>query len=233
MFCWILWWVLWDLEGRTESLFIFFFFGVNKVLFNSFRISRTPRLTSCWAPWCRPCWKTSDCPLSGWETSVWVRFGLCPSCLLWWHDEYVTSVCSGNVLQPGAGALMARVAHFLRWVWHLWFLPTVCLRSSPLRPPFSGFPESVPVYTVNRQCSSGLQALFNVAGNAAALPLTQPPSFYLNDRILTRVCRSHQEQSHRPRPRLRVGLTLDPDGFFKNCSSKAESFKQTWRISFM
>ncbi|KAI2649017.1 3-ketoacyl-CoA thiolase B, peroxisomal [Labeo rohita] len=27
-----------------------------------------------------------------------------------------------------------------------------------------GFPESVPVYTVNRQCSSGLQALFNIAG---------------------------------------------------------------------
>ncbi|TKS68804.1 3-ketoacyl-CoA thiolase B, peroxisomal [Collichthys lucidus] len=45
------------------------------------------------------------------------------------------------VLQPGAGALMARVAHFL-----------------------SGFPETVPVYTVNRQCSSGLQALFNIAG---------------------------------------------------------------------
>ncbi|XP_075994257.1 3-ketoacyl-CoA thiolase, peroxisomal [Genypterus blacodes] len=50
-------------------------------------------------------------------------------------------VCVGNVLQPGAGALMARVSHFL-----------------------SGFPESVPVYTVNRQCSSGLQALFNIAG---------------------------------------------------------------------
>lgn len=50
-------------------------------------------------------------------------------------------VCVGNVLQPGAGALMARVAHFL-----------------------SGFPESVPVYTVNRQCSSGLQALLNIAG---------------------------------------------------------------------
>lgn len=50
-------------------------------------------------------------------------------------------VCVGNVLQPGAGALMARVAHFL-----------------------SGFPETVPVYTVNRQCSSGLQALLNVAG---------------------------------------------------------------------
>ncbi|MBN3303142.1 THIK protein, partial [Amia calva] len=50
-------------------------------------------------------------------------------------------VCVGNVLQPGAGALVARVAQFL-----------------------SGFPDSVPVYTVNRMCSSGLQALFNVAG---------------------------------------------------------------------
>ncbi|CAL8294146.1 unnamed protein product [Lota lota] len=50
-------------------------------------------------------------------------------------------VCVGNVLQPGAGALVARIAHFL-----------------------SDFPEAVPVYTVNRQCSSGLQALFNIAG---------------------------------------------------------------------
>ncbi|XP_061626143.1 3-ketoacyl-CoA thiolase, peroxisomal [Phyllopteryx taeniolatus] len=50
-------------------------------------------------------------------------------------------VCVGNVLQPGAGALVARVAHFL-----------------------SGFPDSVPVYTVNRQCSSGLQAVLNIAG---------------------------------------------------------------------
>ncbi|KAK0130579.1 3-ketoacyl-CoA thiolase A, peroxisomal [Merluccius polli] len=50
-------------------------------------------------------------------------------------------VCVGNVLQPGAGAVMARIAHFL-----------------------SEFPETVPVYTVNRQCSSGLQALFNIAG---------------------------------------------------------------------
>lgn len=50
-------------------------------------------------------------------------------------------VCVGNVLQPGAGALVARVAHF-----------------------FSGFPAEVPVFTVNRQCSSGLQALLNVAG---------------------------------------------------------------------
>ncbi|XP_069503785.1 3-ketoacyl-CoA thiolase, peroxisomal [Ambystoma mexicanum] len=50
-------------------------------------------------------------------------------------------VCVGNVLQPGAGALVARVAQFL-----------------------SGFPESVPVYCVNRQCSSGLQAVINIAG---------------------------------------------------------------------
>ncbi|KAM9769084.1 LOW QUALITY PROTEIN: 3-ketoacyl-CoA thiolase, peroxisomal [Menidia menidia] len=50
-------------------------------------------------------------------------------------------VCVGNVLQPGAGAVGARVAQFL-----------------------SGFPETVPVYTVNRQCSSGLQALLNIAG---------------------------------------------------------------------
>ncbi|GCC34967.1 hypothetical protein chiPu_0013444 [Chiloscyllium punctatum] len=50
-------------------------------------------------------------------------------------------ICVGNVLQPGAGALMARVAQFL-----------------------SGIPESVPVYCVNRQCSSGLQAFINIAG---------------------------------------------------------------------
>ncbi|NP_001187475.1 3-ketoacyl-CoA thiolase, peroxisomal [Ictalurus punctatus] len=50
-------------------------------------------------------------------------------------------VCVGNVLQPGAGAVMARIAQFI-----------------------SGFPETVPVYTVNRQCSSGLQALLNIAG---------------------------------------------------------------------
>ncbi|XP_034043894.1 3-ketoacyl-CoA thiolase, peroxisomal [Thalassophryne amazonica] len=55
--------------------------------------------------------------------------------------EQLGDVCVGNVLQPGAGCLMARVAHFL-----------------------SGFPETVPVYTVNRQCSSGLQALLNIAG---------------------------------------------------------------------
>ncbi|XP_052372196.1 3-ketoacyl-CoA thiolase, peroxisomal isoform X2 [Oncorhynchus keta] len=66
-------------------------------------------------------------------TAVLVDVGLSP--------ERLGDICVCNVLQPGAGALMARVAHFL-----------------------SEFPETVPVYTVNRMCSSGLQALFNVAG---------------------------------------------------------------------
>uniref|UniRef100_A0A672P1N1 acetyl-CoA C-acetyltransferase n=1 Tax=Sinocyclocheilus grahami TaxID=75366 RepID=A0A672P1N1_SINGR len=76
---------------------------------------------------------TPDELLSAVMSAVLKDVGLRPSLL--------GDVCVGNVLQPGAGALMARVAHFL-----------------------SGFPESVPVYTVNRQCSSGLQALFNIAG---------------------------------------------------------------------
>lgn len=50
-------------------------------------------------------------------------------------------ICVGNVLQPGAGAVVARIAQFL-----------------------SGIPESVPIYCVNRQCSSGLQAVINIAG---------------------------------------------------------------------
>ncbi|XP_041789137.1 3-ketoacyl-CoA thiolase, peroxisomal [Chelmon rostratus] len=76
---------------------------------------------------------TPDELLSAVMTAVLKDVGLPPNKL--------GDICVGNVLQPGAGALMARVAHFL-----------------------SGFPETVPVYTVNRQCSSGLQALFNIAG---------------------------------------------------------------------
>uniref|UniRef100_A0A8C9ZX61 Acetyl-CoA acyltransferase 1 n=1 Tax=Sander lucioperca TaxID=283035 RepID=A0A8C9ZX61_SANLU len=76
---------------------------------------------------------TPDELLSAVMTAVLTDVGLSP--------DKLGDVCVGNVLQPGAGALMARVAHFL-----------------------SGFPETVPVYTVNRQCSSGLQALFNIAG---------------------------------------------------------------------
>ncbi|XP_057700746.1 3-ketoacyl-CoA thiolase, peroxisomal isoform X3 [Corythoichthys intestinalis] len=61
--------------------------------------------------------------------------------LISWVTCASSIASTGNVLQPGAGAVMARVAQFL-----------------------SGFPESVPVYTVNRQCSSGLQAILNIAG---------------------------------------------------------------------
>jgi acetyl-CoA acyltransferase 1 len=51
----------------------------------------------------------------------------------------------GNVLAPGGFASQARMAMFL-----------------------AGFPDSVPVSTVNRQCSSGLQAFANVASNIRA-----------------------------------------------------------------
>ncbi|XP_038244151.1 3-ketoacyl-CoA thiolase, peroxisomal isoform X2 [Dermochelys coriacea] len=55
--------------------------------------------------------------------------------------EKVGDICVGNVLQPGAGAFTARVSQFL-----------------------SGIPETVPLSCVNRQCSSGLQAVINIAG---------------------------------------------------------------------
>ncbi|KAL1006249.1 hypothetical protein UPYG_G00069740 [Umbra pygmaea] len=76
---------------------------------------------------------TPDELLSSVMAAVLREVGLSP--------ERLGDICVGNVLQPGAGALMARVASFL-----------------------SGFPETVPIYTVNRMCSSGLQAVFNVAG---------------------------------------------------------------------
>ncbi|CAH2281944.1 3-ketoacyl- thiolase, peroxisomal [Pelobates cultripes] len=55
--------------------------------------------------------------------------------------DKIGDICVGNVLQPGAGALVARVAQFL-----------------------SGIPETVPNHTINRQCSSGLQAIIDIAG---------------------------------------------------------------------
>ncbi|PFH38405.1 putative acetyl-CoA acyltransferase B [Besnoitia besnoiti] len=51
----------------------------------------------------------------------------------------IQDVCIGNVLQPGAGALGTRIAMLL-----------------------GGLPASVPVSVVNRQCSSGLQAVANI-----------------------------------------------------------------------
>jgi acetyl-CoA acyltransferase 1 len=47
----------------------------------------------------------------------------------------------GNVLQPGGGAVLGRMAQFL-----------------------AGIPETVPLSAVNRQCSSGLQAVANIYG---------------------------------------------------------------------
>ncbi|XP_075068285.1 3-ketoacyl-CoA thiolase, peroxisomal [Mixophyes fleayi] len=55
--------------------------------------------------------------------------------------ELVGDICVGNVLQPGAGPLVARISQFL-----------------------SEIPETVPSSCVNRQCSSGLQAIINIAG---------------------------------------------------------------------
>ena len=48
-------------------------------------------------------------------------------------------VCVGNVLQAGGGAVTARMAQLM-----------------------AGMPYTVPISAVNRQCSSGLQALANV-----------------------------------------------------------------------
>lgn len=52
----------------------------------------------------------------------------------------VGDVVVGNVLQPGAGANMARMAQLA-----------------------AGIPHSVPLHVLNRQCSSGLQAVASVA----------------------------------------------------------------------
>jgi len=57
----------------------------------------------------------------------------------------IADIVVGNVLAPGGFATQARMAQFL-----------------------AGFPESVPIATVNRQCSSGLQAFVNVAANIRA-----------------------------------------------------------------
>ncbi|XP_055899930.1 3-ketoacyl-CoA thiolase A, peroxisomal [Biomphalaria glabrata] len=53
----------------------------------------------------------------------------------------IGDICVGNVSDPSA-ALSARLAQF-----------------------YSGIPPEVPIYTTNRQCSSGLVAVLNLAGN--------------------------------------------------------------------
>jgi len=54
--------------------------------------------------------------------------------------KLIQDIVVGNVLPPGGGAVQARMAQFL-----------------------AGLPEEVPVVTINRQCSSGLQAIANIA----------------------------------------------------------------------
>lgn len=57
------------------------------------------------------------------------------------RPENVGDICVGNVLQPGGGAIMARMAQLS-----------------------AGLPYSVPLSSTNRQCASGLQAIMNIAG---------------------------------------------------------------------
>jgi acetyl-CoA acyltransferase 1 len=47
--------------------------------------------------------------------------------------KLVQEICIGNVLQPGAGSTSSRMAQFL-----------------------AGIPDSVPLFAVDRLCSSGL-----------------------------------------------------------------------------
>lgn len=54
--------------------------------------------------------------------------------------KLIDDVCIGNVLQPGAGAHTARMSMFL-----------------------AGLPDTASLQAVNRQCSSGLQAVMNIA----------------------------------------------------------------------
>jgi acetyl-CoA acyltransferase 1 len=59
--------------------------------------------------------------------------------------KLVGDVVIGNVLQPGSGAGMARMAQLI-----------------------AGLPHTVPLHVVNRQCSSGLQAIADVAASIKA-----------------------------------------------------------------
>lgn len=56
------------------------------------------------------------------------------------NPKFVDDVCIGSVLQTGAGANQARMAMFM-----------------------AGIPETTTVKAVNRQCSSGLEAVIEIA----------------------------------------------------------------------
>lgn len=55
--------------------------------------------------------------------------------------KHIQDITLGNVLQPGSGFMVARMAQFL-----------------------AGVPYDTPIHTVNRLCSSGLEAIAQIAG---------------------------------------------------------------------
>lgn len=59
--------------------------------------------------------------------------------------KLVQEICIGNVLQPGSGATSSRMGQFL-----------------------AGIPNSTPLYTIDRMCSSGLQAVACIANSIRA-----------------------------------------------------------------
>ncbi|KAG0333386.1 3-ketoacyl-CoA thiolase with broad chain length specificity [Podila humilis] len=59
--------------------------------------------------------------------------------------KLVDDICVGNVLQAAGGATVSRMAAL-----------------------YAGFPESTSIYTTNRQCSSGLQAVVSIATHIQA-----------------------------------------------------------------
>ncbi|KAG0335463.1 3-ketoacyl-CoA thiolase with broad chain length specificity, partial [Podila horticola] len=59
--------------------------------------------------------------------------------------KLVDDICVGNVLQAAGGATVSRMAAL-----------------------YAGYPESTSIYTTNRQCSSGLQAVVSIASHIQA-----------------------------------------------------------------
>jgi acetyl-CoA acyltransferase 1 len=59
--------------------------------------------------------------------------------------KLIEEICIGNVLQPGAGSTSSRMAQFL-----------------------ADIPDTTSLYAVDRLCSSGLQAVMNVAQQIAS-----------------------------------------------------------------
>lgn len=59
--------------------------------------------------------------------------------------KYIQDIAIGNVSQPGAGLYTSRIGQFL-----------------------AGFPETVPIHSVNRLCSSGLEAVAQIASKIRA-----------------------------------------------------------------